>query len=337
MYVSDVVKEVGKDQRQRVLGKINAPASGSGNERAQSELEDVDELFEELEKDTGTGKEGPGRFTIGKISNAGSTPPRPHPTSHNNHDNDDDDDNWLLFSIHGNGNNNNSGGGHGGDGEGGEKGTDAQWTEDREAHNHTQEFILVKSWNIDMNKFTGEINFKLSYLEFKDSQRELVAIKGVDGDILNKILTWDERRGDKIITDDQLERLEERIPQIWQCNKAIRAAFKIWTDGDAKRFIKYEVKMGIDAWRKMYIEYIPMAHTRQDIILADILELQPLTDKQVRQFFNRLDEHRYKYNQCGSQPFGENIVRRVIVKCMPKDIIKPLALHFEIARTFQQI
>ena len=80
-----------------------------------------------------------------------------------------------------------------------------------------------------------------------------------------------------------------------------------------------------------------MAQTRQDIILTEILELQPVTDKHVRKFLNRLEELRYKYYQCGGQQLGETIVRRVIVKCMPKDIIKPLALHLETASTFQQI
>ena len=138
-----------------------------------------------------------------------------------------------------------------------------------------------------MKKFTGETNSKLSYLEFNDSQRELVAIEGVDGERLNMIFTWAEKQGDKTITDRHLEKLERYIRKIWEYNRAIHAALKNWIDGDAKRLIKYEVAGGLDAWRKMYIEYIPMAQTRQDIILTEILELQPVTDKRVRRFLNK--------------------------------------------------
>ena len=76
-----------------------------------------------------------------------------------------------------------------------------------------------------------------------------------------------------------------------------------------------------------------MAQTRQDIILPEILELKPVTDKQIRKFLNMLEELRYKYNQCGPTPLGDNLVRRVLVRCIPKDVMKPLALHLEVAKT----
>ena len=34
---------------------------------------------------------------------------------------------------------------------------------------------------------------------------------------------------------------------------------------------------------------------------------------------------------------GNNIVKRVMMKCLPKDVVKPLALHLDTADTFQQI
>ena len=99
-----------------------------------------------------------------------------------------------------------------------------------------------------MKKFTGESNSKMSYLEFNDSQRELVGIKGRDGDILNNILTWAEQKGDKKIEDSMLAKLEKYMPKVWEYNRAIHASLKNWTEGDAKRLVKYEVNGGIDAW-----------------------------------------------------------------------------------------
>ena len=59
-----------------------------------------------------------------------------------------------------------------------------------------------------MKKFTGETHSKLSYLEFNDGQRELVAIKGIDGDKFNKIFKLVEKQVDKPITDYKRENLE---------------------------------------------------------------------------------------------------------------------------------
>lgn len=127
------------------------------------------------------------------------------------------------------------------------------------------------------------------------------------------------------------------MPQIWEYNRAVHAALKNWTEDGAKRLIKYEVHGGVDARRKMYIEYIPMAQTKQDIIVTEILDLKPVTEKNVRKLFNRMKELRHKYNQCGGTPLGDNIVKKMLVKCIPKEVMKPLALHMDGAATFQQI
>lgn len=68
-----------------------------------------------------------------------------------------------------------------------------------------------------------------------------------------------------------------------------------------------------------------------------MLELKPVTEKQVRTFLNRVEEFKCKYNQCGGAQLGENLVKRIIAKCVPREITKPLALHLETASTFQQV
>ena len=274
-------------------------------------------------------------------SQAASTPPRAHNHTPNRRQDrsddsrDGDEEQWpSLFSMY------KEGGDHGGDGgdDGGDAGigTGRERDDGQDNRSDSNEFTLVNSRNIEMKKFSGEHNSKMTYLEFNDSQRELVGIKGRHGIVLNKILTWAEQQGDAIITDIALEKLEAAVPKIWEYNRAIHASLKNWTDGEAKRLIKYEVNGGIDAWRKLYMEYIPLAQTRQDIILSEILEMRPVTTKDVRKCLNRIEELRYKYNQCGNAPLGDNIIKRMLVKCIPKEVMKPLALHLESAETFQQ-
>ena len=152
---------------------------------------------------------------------------------------------------------------------------------------------------------------KMSYVELNENQRELVHIKGRHGDVLNKVLTWAEKRNDMPITDNELMELERSIPKIWEYNRAVHAALKNWTEGDANKLVRYGANGGIDAWRRLYAEYIPLAQTKQDIILTEILEMKPVNDKNVRKLLNRMEELQYKYNQCGGQPLGNNIVKRV--------------------------
>ena len=188
-----------------------------------------------------------------------------------------------------------------------------------------------------MKKFSGESSSKISYMELNDNQRELVSIKGKHGDTLNHILTWAEQRGDKQVTDRDLGRMENLIPKIWEFNRAVHAALKNWTEGDANKVVKYGANGGIDAWRRLYAECIPLAQTKQDIILIEILEVKPANDKNIRKLLNRMEELQYKCNQCGGQFFGNNIIKRMLVKCPPKEIIKPLALHMDTATSSPQM
>lgn len=111
------------------------------------------------------------------------------------------------------------------------------------------EFTLVNSRNIELTRFAGESTSKMAHLEFNESQRELGGIKRRNGDILHNILMWAEQRGDTPISNNQLEQMEKFVAKIWEYNRAIHTALTDWTEGDAKRLVKYEVNGGTDAWR----------------------------------------------------------------------------------------
>lgn len=313
MLVSNALLETGTQQRQRVVDRINAQIKVPQKEKIGENYADrLDKLIKELERDGETGKQARGGSPIGAISQAGSTPPRQQPPSLIIHDNnhDDSDGQWFLSATRENGGDNGGGGG----GDNGGSGANGSRDDGKDNSYDSNEFTLVNSRNIEMKKFTGEQSCKLTYLEFNDSQREPVGIKGRHGIILNKLLTWAEEQGDNTIIDTLLEKCETAVPKILEYNRAIHASLKNWTDGEAKRFIKYEVTGGLDAWRKLYIEYIPLAQTRPDFILSEILELKPVSSKDVRKFLNRIEELRYKYNQCGGTPLGDNIVKTGIGK-----------------------
>ena len=226
-----------------------------------------------------------GGHSAGQQSRGESTPPRLFTQSPlQDHDGNDDDDSsghdWLPSALRSNG------GGKGRDNEGGgDDGDEPRGTTirnaggDRDDYNTTGEFTLVNSRNIDMKKFTGDSNCKLTYMEFNENQREVVNIKGTQGEVLKHILTWVEERGDKPITNIELAKLERLVPKIWEYIRAVHVALKGWKEGVANKLIKYGIDGGIDAWRRLYAEYIPLSQTKQDIILSETLELKPVNDK----------------------------------------------------------
>ena len=174
MYVEDALREIGTEQRQRALAKMNAQSPRSNVDEPSEK--DMMELFNKIR---GQNIHAIGANTTSyQPSMAASTPPRPPTQSHNYNDHDDDDnDNWVMSVIK-----RNSGGNGGGD-DGGDEGGEVETRENRhqdgsgDLYNANQEFTLVNPRNIEMKIFTEETNSKMSYAEFKDSQRELVGIK----------------------------------------------------------------------------------------------------------------------------------------------------------------
>lgn len=90
------------------------------------------------------------------------------------------------------------------------------------------EFQLVNSRNIEVVKFAGSAGCKIPYIDFNDSMRKYMAIKGKDGEIVNRILTAAEKRGDEPIIDIQLQTLSKKTPKVWEYNRAIQSVLKNW-------------------------------------------------------------------------------------------------------------
>ena len=167
--------------------------------------------------------------------------------------------------------------------------------------------------------------------------RNYIAIKGRDGEILNKLLTAVEKRGDEPVINTHLQIISTKLPKRWEFNRAIHSALKNWTTGEAKKLVTYGFNGGIDAWRRLYHEYLPLDQTKQDIIFTEITSLEAVEEKDVRAFLNRLEELKDKHDRCGDKPIAENIVKRVAMKCLPQIIIKPIAIALDEAQTLRQV
>lgn len=261
ILVKDAMQAIGEEQRQRALAHIMQQLQPPKSGQVGHDSTNVSAII-----GSGMQMQQQGTRTPDQISNNGYTPPRVHNYNDDmgNHDHEDDNNRtpaWVMNVPSGCGNK--SGGGDGGSNPGGgDDGGDGvaevrnAQDGDREGYSSNLEFTLVNSRNIEIKKFIGDSTSKMTYLEFNESQRELIGIKGKDGLVLNRILTWAEQRGEDNISNLLLKQFETKVPKIWEYDRAVHAALKNWTEGEAKRVIKYEVEGVIDACRKLYIEDI---------------------------------------------------------------------------------
>ena len=139
---------------------------------------------------------------------------------------------------------------------------------------------------------------------------DYIAIKCKDGETLNKLLISAERRGDEPIINDHLRAIVTKLLKLLEYNRAVHSALKNWTAGEAKTLVSCGVNGGMDAWRRLYNEHLPMDQTKQDITFTEIISLEPVKEKDVRFFFNGLEELRDKHDRCGFKPLAENMIKK---------------------------
>ena len=196
MCTKDALLDVGQTQRRRALTNINA-------KRAQFAVR-VDENYEKI---------------FDEVNNIGSQRQHNHGGSNlptlvkvcadggSDGGDDNDDLGFFAFSVipDANKKSNEDGDGLGGNDPDRSGGTSNRNAGEDGSKDDGPEFQLVDSRNVEVIKFAGTFRCKITYIVFNDSMRKYIAIKGKDGEILNKILIGAEKRGDEPIIDDLLQ------------------------------------------------------------------------------------------------------------------------------------
>ena len=65
--------------------------------------------------------------------------------------------------------------------------------------------------------------------------------------------------------------------------------------------------------------------------------MEPVKEKDVKAFLDRLEEFTDKHSRCGQKPLAENIIKRVAMKCLPQTIIIHIAIAPDDAKTLRQV
>ena len=115
---------------------------------------------------------------------------------------------------------------------------------------------------------------KLSYSAWARAAKDHFKGRGTHGRWLVGILDWPVRVGDVQITNEVLVKLGVPKDTMKQLEHAVYMFMKNYTAGHAKEVIQHGVQNGIDAWRKLYRNQLPLAEDKRNLIMTEFMRLK---------------------------------------------------------------
>ena len=203
---------------------------------------------------------------------------------------------------------------------------------------YDKEFRMMNLRNITINIFTGRNLANNPYIVLNNQVGRLIITMGEDGEQLLKILHWVETFGKKTLTITHLSKLCLQCLKAKQYDRSIKAALLKWTAGVAQGLVKYGTQCGLDALRKLYNKYIPLAEDLQNIFIRQLMSLKPVNEGDVDGLFDEVERIRELYIKVGSdeEPMCERWLKAA-VKNLPDKMVQGNAVALEEAENSEEI
>ena len=191
------------------------------------------------------------------------------------------------------------------------------YSDDRKSN----EFRFVTPRNVTITIFTGK------------------NLNGEDGDVLLRILDHVETYGAKRFTTAHLANLKSQCSKALEYDRAIKSALLNWTSGIAHGLVKYRVDVGLDAWRKLYHKYMPLAVNMQNILIRELMSLKPVSETEVDQLFHDVERICDLYIKAGAEddPNLNKWVKASLLQNLPDKIVTHLALELKDAESVEEM
>ena len=195
-----------------------------------------------------------------------------------------------------------------------------------------KEFQLVNARIITITPFSGRNLPANPHLPFNNALRRLILLQGKDGEQLLDILDEVEQCGGDKFTKQDLQELSIRCPKIYQYDRAIKLALLNYIIGMAHGRVKYGVECGLDAWRKLYHRYVPLAEDLQNILIRELIALKPLAETEVDNLFAEVERITELYMRAGeTNPMQDKWVKAAVLQNLPDRIVTQLSLQLKAA------
>ena len=102
---------------------------------------------------------------------------------------------------------------------------------------------------------------------------------------------------------------------------------------------EYGVEHGLDAWRRLYHHYMPLAEDLQQLFIQELYAFTPVNEIGIDGLFNRVERITELYTRHGSaeDQMSDKWIKYVVMRNLPKHIIKDLAIQFKDATTTNEV
>ena len=112
-----------------------------------------------------------------------------------------------------------------------------------------------------------------------------------------------------------------------------------WTSGVAQGLIKHGVDNGLDAWRKLYHKYVPLAEDLQNLLIQELMSLKIVTEADVDQLFADIERIRDLYTKAGTDEddLSDRWIRAAVLRNLPDSILKLHAVELKKADSIEEM
>ena len=99
------------------------------------------------------------------------------------------------------------------------------------------------------------------------------------------------------------------MPKALEYDRVVKAALLNWILGIAQGLVEHGTEGGLDAWRKLYHRYIPLADHMQNIRIRKLMCLKLVNEGDMDNLFDEAERIREQYIKIGSSecPMSEKI------------------------------
>lgn len=176
-------------------------------------------------------------------------------------------------------------------------------------------------------------------MPFNNAIRRLIILsQGSDGKVLLRLLDRIEAFGSIKFINESLHKMVVNDLKVAEFDTVITVALLNWTTGVANSQIKYGVCNGLDAWRKVYIRYVPLADDLQNILIQNLMAIKQVGDADVDTFFNEIDRITELYAKIEpSYDLSDKRIPAAITRNLPERITTNFAMDIRKATTIEEM
>ena len=113
---------------------------------------------------------------------------------------------------------------------------------------------------------------------------------------------------------------------------------KNFTAGHAKEVIQHGVRNGIDAWRKLFRDQLPLAEDKRNIIMTEFMRLkEPANASGLRHLTLEIERITDNWERLSNKPFDEEAKVGKLRKLIPNNIWCYIAQSARNAKTYREL